>query len=270
MPTIEQHFERADPTIRAVYETILKRASRGWVIAAVVIGASSCTHPTTTPQPSPARSTTAARPLPNDVRWFRNSAEYRALTREIYLTASGRLSELSRGLTARTWAVILDADETVLDNSEYQRRRAVLDSGYTDATWTAWVNERAAVAIPGAVEFTARVHDAGGRVVIVTNRAIDVCDATRANLKSVGVDADLVLCQPQGESNKNPRFERVQNGTAVSGVPALRVVAWVGDNIQDFPGMTQAARNDPAALAEFGKRFFVLPNPMYGSWQQVP
>jgi predicted secreted acid phosphatase len=47
------------------------------------------------------------------------------------------------------------------------------------------------------------------------------------------------------------------------------VVAWVGDNILDFPGMTQAARGDPRALAEFGKRYFILPNPMYGSWQQI-
>lgn len=242
-------------------------------IAGVVAGTwllAACAHPATTLQTTSPTPSAAARTLPNDVRWFRNSAEYRALTREVYLAAGDRLPELSRGLAASTWAVILDADETVLDNSEYQRRRAMLDSGFTDPTWTAWVNERAAVAVPGAVDFTKRVHSLGGRVVIVTNRTLDVCDATRANLKSIGVDADMVLCQGPGESNKNPRFERVQNGTAVSGVPALKVVAWVGDNIQDFPGMTQAARNDPAALAEFGKRYFVLPNPMYGSWQQVP
>jgi predicted secreted acid phosphatase len=47
------------------------------------------------------------------------------------------------------------------------------------------------------------------------------------------------------------------------------VAAWFGDNILDFPGMTQAARNDRRALAEFGVRYFILPNPMYASWQQV-
>jgi 5'-nucleotidase (lipoprotein e(P4) family) len=218
--------------------------------------------------PAPA-ATSSARQLPNDVRWFRVSAEYRALTRQAFQVAERRLPELTRGLAAGSWAVILDADETVLDNSEYQWRRALLDSSYTEPSWNAWVNERAAVAVPGAVEFTRRVRDAGGKVVIVTNRTLSVCDATRANLRSAGITTDLVLCQPQGESDKNPRFERVRNGTAAPGTGPLAVVAWVGDNILDFPGMTQAARNDPRMLAEFGVKYFILPNPMYGSWQSV-
>ncbi len=175
---------------------------------------------------------------------------------------------LSRSLPAGSWGVILDADETVLDNSEYQRRRAVIDSGYTDASWNAWVNERAAPAVPGAPELTRRVHALGGRIVIVTNRAMAVCDATRANFERVGIATDLVLCQPPGEADKNPRFQRVERGTAAPGVGPLTIVAWFGDNILDFPGMTQAARNDSGALAEFGNRYFILPNPMYGSWTQ--
>lgn len=209
----------------------------------------------------------ATRQLPNDVRWFRTAAEYRALARQAYEVAGDRLPELTRGLPAQSWAVILDADETVLDNSEYEQRRAVLDSGYTPVTWAAWVNERGATAVPGSVEFARRVQALGGRIVIVTNRSLDQCDATRANLQSIGFATNAVLCQPRGESDKNPRFRRVQNGTAVPGLPALDVVEWLGDNILDFPGLSQSARNDPAMLADFGKRYFILPNPMYGSWQ---
>ena len=80
----------------------------------------------------------------------------------------------------------------------------------------------------------------------------------------------MLLCQPPGPSDKNPRFQRVQQGTAAPGVPALTVVAWVGDNILDFPALTQSARDDAAALANFGVRWFVLPNPMYGSWERLP
>jgi 5'-nucleotidase (lipoprotein e(P4) family) len=248
--------------------TILRTVS---LTAALSLGA--CLSASTTavrPTPTSAAAASAgaiARPLPNDVRWFRTAAEYRALALQTYGTAAAHLPELTRAVPAQSWAVILDADETVLDNSEYQRRRAVIDSGYTPATWNVWVNERAAAAIPGAVDFTKRVQALGGRVVIVTNRSLDQCDATRANLAAIGVSADAVICQPQGEGDKNPRFQKVQNGTAVPGLPALTVVEWVGDNILDFPRLSQASRNDPAALAEFGARYFILPNPMYGSWQ---
>lgn len=237
-------------------------------LAVALFSLGACTRPSTT-SPQPIATATTTRQLPNDVRWFRNSAEYRALARQAYAVAGDRLPELARGHAAQTWAVVLDADETVLDNSEYQRRRVVVDSGYTETSWAAWVNERAAPPVPGAPELTHKVHTLGGRVAIVTNRADSLCTVTRANLQSAGVEADIVLCQPRGESDKNPRFRRIQEGTAASGVPALAIVAWFGDNILDFPNMTQAARNDPRALDEFGKRYFILPNPMYGSWQQV-
>jgi 5'-nucleotidase (lipoprotein e(P4) family) len=240
-------------------------AAAGIACAAPVSTSSVSTTPAST---APVSRSAATRPLPNDIRWFRGSAEYRALTTQAYRMAAEKLPELARGLPAQSWAVILDADETVLDNSEYQRRRFMLDSAYTDASWANWVNERAAPAVPGAPEFTRRVHELEGRVVIVTNRAEPLCAATRANLETAAIAADLVLCQPAGVSDKNPRFQAVQQGTASSGMRALTVVEWVGDNILDFPALTQSARTEPNALAEFGHRYFILPNPMYGSWQQ--
>lgn len=230
--------------------------------------ASACAPARTVP-PAQAPATAPSRQLPNEIRWVRTAAEYRALARQAYVIAGDRLPELTRGLAPGAWAVILDADETVLDNSEYQRRLSVADSAFSQRSWTAWVNERAATRIAGAPEFTARVHALGGRVVIVTNRAAAVCDATRENLRFAGIVADLVLCQPPGEGDKNPRFERVQNGTAAPGIPALAVVEWVGDNILDFPGLSQAVRSDTTALGAFGTKFFILPNPMYGSWEHL-
>jgi 5'-nucleotidase (lipoprotein e(P4) family) len=221
--------------------------------------------------PSPSASAgPGARRLPNEIRWFRNSAEYRALTTQVYREAMVRLPELTRGFARDSWAVILDADETILDNSEYQRRRASLDSAFSDPTWVAWVRERAATPVPGALAFVQLVHTMGGKVAVVTNRADSLCAATRENLTKLGAAADIVLCQPPGQSDKNPRFQRIQSGGAAPGTPPLTVVAWVGDNIQDFPGLTQAVRDDPTKLADFGRRFFVLPNPMYGSWERNP
>jgi len=247
----------------AIFRVMLPRAAAACLAFAVLAG---CASSAAGPRPS----VVAPRELPNDIRWVRASAEYRALTRQAYAVAAERLPDLAGTRSPGSWAVILDADETVLDNSEYQRRLAVADSAFSQKSWAAWVNERAAPAVPGAPEFTARVRALGGRVVIVTNRADAACDATRENLRAARIQADLVLCQPPGESDKNPRFRRVQNGTAAPGVPALAVVAWVGDNILDFPALTQAVRNDSSALAAFGNTFFILPNPMYGSWEHLP
>lgn len=234
-------------------------------MAAVAAAALAACAPAVRTAPAPA-----AMPAPElslALRWMRRSAEYRAATRQTYRLAEQRLEELAPAVERGRWGVILDADETVLDNSEYAVRRESLDSGYTEASWTAWVKEEAAGTVPGAVAFTRRVHALGGRVVIVTNRADAVCGETRATLRKVGVEADAVLCQPGDTSDKNPRFARVQNGTAAPGLAPLAVLEWVGDNIQDFPRLTQAVRGDTATYALFGRRYFVLPNPDYGSWQ---
>ena len=220
-----------------------------------------------TPSATPSPATEPAE-LPGAIRWVRRSAEYRALAYQTYAVATQHLRDTVPTLSGTHWGVIMDADETVLDNSEYQRRRAAMDSTFTVESWAAWVNEAAAPAIPGSVAFTEEIHRMRGRVVIVTNRDEVQCERTRTNLERLGVTADLVLCQLPEESDKNLRFERVQRGTASPELPGLTVVAWVGDNIQDFPGLTQAARGDRATFSPFGHYFFLIPNPMYGSWER--
>lgn len=71
----------------------------------------------------------------------------------------------------------------------------------------------------------------------------------------------------RGASDKNPRFAAVARGDATPGSGPLEVLAFLGDNILDFPGLSQSAR-DESALVDFGERYFLVPNPMYGSWQQ--
>src|SRR5437868_13502961 len=167
----------------------------------VLMGTASCAAPRSS-APAPQPASVASDSLPNDVKWVRSSAEYRAIAREVYVAAGESLTELTLPLRARSWAVILDADETVLDNSEYQRRLAASHARFDAKSWTAWVNERAAPAVPGALEFTKLVHTLGGRVAIVTNRSMAECDATRENLKGIGIEAEVVLCQPPDEANK--------------------------------------------------------------------
>lgn len=242
-------------------------------VAAVAFSGCMSAPPVTTapaPAPAPAPTTNAATQLSNDVHWARNAAEHRAVYLEVYRAAGDRLATFVAGHGAGTWGVILDADETVIDNSEYEKSRVPFGGTYDPAAWDAWIAQGRAPALPGAVGFTSRVHALGGRVVIVTNRADRYCDPTRRNLASVGIRADLVLCQ-SSTGDKNPRFDAVQNGTAGSGVPPLAILEWVGDNIEDFPHLTQDIRNgSPDAFAKFGDTYFALPNAMYGSWQKNP
>jgi 5'-nucleotidase (lipoprotein e(P4) family) len=205
------------------------------------------------------------RTLSNDVHWYRDAAEQRAIYAEVYSAATGAARSHGAKLPAGSWGVILDVDETVLDNSEYQKRLALTGTAYTSATWDAWVREKQATALPGAKAFIDTVLDElQGHVVFVTNRTQAQCTDTEANLRTQGIRFDLVLCD-SGDGNKNPRFDAVIAGKA--GIAAINVVLWVGDNIQDFPGLDQ---QHPGDAAKFGSSYFVLPNPMYGSWQRLP
>lgn len=230
--------------------------------------------------PPPAVNTGSTLPEPTgaeqeriqsrELHWVRSSAEHSALFIQTYRAARERLEAQVRGRQASSWAAIMDADETVLDNSEYQVRLAQSGATFDTASWNAWVREAAAPALPGAVEYVNAVRSLGGKVVIVTNRDASVCDPTRENLSAVALHVDLVLCMDQ-VSDKGPRFDAVLTGTTGSELPALDIVQWIGDNIQDFPALRQSLRDAPeAALEPFGEIYFVLPNPMYGSFERNP
>jgi 5'-nucleotidase (lipoprotein e(P4) family) len=240
------------------------RMSAGPVLGMLVLVAACASAPPAAPAPqapAEAPAPTATDAIPRDVHWVRSAAEHRALFLQTYRAATDRVRVLAAGRAGGSWAVIMDADETVLDNSEYQRRIARRGELFDPATWNDWVREQVADSLPGAGAFIRAVRELGGRVAIVTNRDEVVCDETRANLDGLAIRVDVVLCQAPGESGKSARFEAVQRGTTPAGLPPLDVVMFVGDNIHDFPG---------ADLARFGDTWFVLPNPMYGSWERNP
>jgi 5'-nucleotidase (lipoprotein e(P4) family) len=165
--------------------------------------------------------------------------------------------------------VILDADETIISNVTYQLERARLGLGFSPESWNQWVRRREATPLPGAAAFLARVRALGGRIAVVTNRLASECDDTAAVFERHALVYDAMLCRANGSaSDKNPRFEAVARGQSRAGGAPLDVIAYVGDNILDFPDLTQALKaQGEAGLQPFGVRYFLVPNPMYGSWQ---
>ena len=235
------------------------------ILATTASCRSTPTPPVRTPQPAAAATPT----LPESIRWVRDGAEFRAAAMQAYRAAGAGVATAAQGRQPGTWAVVLDADETVISNLQYQIERAQAGLGFTSESWHAWVARREATAIPGAAAFLARIRDLGGRIAIVTNRLESECADTEAVFKTLRLAYDMMLCRPDGgPSDKNPRFAAVAGGTTKAGGPPLDTVVFVGDNILDFPNLSQAAaKKDDTALAPFGTRYFLLPNPMYGSWQ---
>lgn len=249
-------------TPAATHGAMLMRTAALFLIATAACAPA---HPPAAPAPEQD-----FRVLGREVHWVRTSAEYRALSEQVYTSAAERLEALAAGREPGTWAVIMDADETILDNSEFQRRLIEAGEEFEESAWDAWVLEEAAEAVPGSVEFTHLVHRLGGRVAVVTNRHEGICPPTRRNLEALGARADVVLCETD-TSQKEPRFRMVREGTTPASLPPLDVVLWIGDNIRDFPDLDQDLRAAPReALEAFGRTYFLLPNPQYGSWLGNP
>jgi len=221
---------------------------------------------------SDVTETPPAPALPNDVHWMRNAAEHDAIFLQTYRAAIEKLAARveDEGLRPGGWAVSLDIDETVLDNSTFQKERIGL--AFSPEAWSAWVARREAKALPGAAAFAKEVHKLGGKVVLVTNRWGDDCPITEENLEAEGIVYDAILCAADPAStDKNPRWKSIEDGSSsgATGLAAMPIVMYVGDNIKDFPGRDQAkVKADPALLDEIGTSLFQLPNPMYGSFEK--
>ena len=234
--------------------------------------------------------------------WLRHSAEYRAASEIIYRAAA---TALVQGLADPAWtaeptqagdlsalppAVVMDIDETVLDNSAQQARMTLeplCSVQEFEVAWDAWVKERAAPAIPGAAQFirAARtLKDPQGRplrVFFVTNRECVVragstasCpqqDDTAANLRSLGIDSptldeELLL---KGEM---PEWISEKQARRLAIAATHRILLYVGDDLADFlPDVRRAGvpERDQARCRHgdrWGRQWFMIPNPMYGSW----
>ena len=202
--------------------------------------------------------------------WMRTSAEYRALAYQGYNVAMNavKMAVTDPSHQRKPLAIVLDADETVVDNTKLMGESIANGNGRFDAPW--WrqaVHQGKSQAMPGAVEFLNEVHKQGVEIFYVSNRYAPVnLDVTIQNFKELGfpsVDKDHVLLFEK-DSDKQPRFDMIAK--------KYYVVVYMGDNAGDFPigtkGKTLAERNDiiDAHKEDFGTTFVVFPNPAYGSW----
>lgn len=248
--------------------------------AAVLLAAALLAAPRATAQAAAARDT---HELLNPTLWIQTSAEYRVVCRTTYAMAARALDaalldptwtaavEQAGSFAALPPAVIMDLDETVLDNSPFAARLVADRIPYNQKVWSDWVARSEAQALPGSLEFIRYAESKGVTVFYVTNRTADQEAATRANLARLGValpaDTDTVLMsreRPEWRSDKGPRRAHVAAGH--------RILLQVGDDLGDFLSGAQDSPENRVALAErnagaWGTRWFLIPNPMNGSWE---
>ena len=208
------------------------------------------------------------------VLWQQTSGERRALSYQPFALARMMLDRdlrMNRPLR-KPRAVIVDLDETILDNSRYEGMLLQHRVNYGQKTWTEWINRAEATAVPGAVGFLRYAASRGVTVFYITNRNDAQKQGTATNLKKLGFpnvnDQTLLVQTDPKNSTKEPRRQSVG--------AKFRIVLLMGDDLNDFSDVFENSRTVESRAAaadrykeEFGKRFIMLPNAMYGNWESA-
>ncbi|MFM2486683.1 5'-nucleotidase, lipoprotein e(P4) family [Celerinatantimonas yamalensis] len=198
--------------------------------------------------------------------WMQKSAEYRALCFQAFNIAHLRVKQALNSDHSKPLAVVVDIDETVMNNLPYQAWLVGKNQGYSGKTWQQWVNDEQSTAIPGALTFLNYARENGIRIFYITNRSDKVRQATLNNLKQLGfpdANNDHLLMKTT-TSNKGPRRDKVRDN--------YDVAVYMGDNLGDFTqkfdGKSTVQRSQLANQykAKWGDEYVVLPNPIYGTW----
>jgi 5'-nucleotidase (lipoprotein e(P4) family) len=210
--------------------------------------------------------------------YMQKAGEYRALAYQAFNIARWQLDadldkknvkKLPKADRNRPRAIMVDIDETLLDNSPAQAYSVVHQIGFNLKDWYAWGEMRKAKPIPGAVDFINYATDHSVKVFFATNRDDVQKQATIDNLKSVGfkdVTPENVMLRTE-TSSKEPRRQLI--------LQKYRIVLSVGDNLDDHsvvfehkPIADRFAEVDKAKDL-FGKKYILLPNPVYGTWENA-
>ncbi|HEY7139859.1 MAG TPA: HAD family acid phosphatase [Methylomirabilota bacterium] len=269
-----------------------------WLIILTLVGAMGCAAPAqapaakaaapAAPAPAPQASGPPAHDLLDAVLWMQRSVEYKATTMALYALARLRLDEAlaDPGWTALVPkeqsgayqslppAVILDVDETVLDNSGYQAWNAIKDTTFDGKTWTAYVNTVTSLPIPGSVEFTRYAASKGVKVFYVSNRTAEEEPATRKNLEKYGYPIDSAV-DTVLTSREKPDWTSAKSTRRIYVAKEYRVLLNLGDNFGDFVDEYRGTETQRLAILEqfkdrWGRQWIMLPNPTYGSFESAP
>jgi 5'-nucleotidase (lipoprotein e(P4) family) len=205
----------------------------------------------------------------NAVLWFARSAEMKVLFEQAYDHAAIKLFNNLKSSEVNP-AVILDLDETVLDNSPYELERVEEGTPYSSDTWREWTARGEAAILPGAMNFLKYADSLGVEIFYISNRKQIEMDGTLQNLidlKIPNADTSHIFLRTS-TSDKTDRRARV--------LANHNVLVYLGDNLTDFSqSLADRETKDfgvsavAAVSADLKERFIIFPNPMYGEWEKA-
>jgi 5'-nucleotidase (lipoprotein e(P4) family) len=203
------------------------------------------------------------------VLYQQQSAEMRALSYQAFAVAKLSIDNIIKEYKGtKPMAIVVDIDETLLDNSPFQAQ-AILEGFQYPEKWNDWCMLASAKAIPGALEFLLYVRSKDIDIFYISNRKQHLYEASVENLIKVGfpqIEERFILLQTD-ESCKENRRKHVQK--------THEIIMLVGDNINDFFVYTEKKSTEErnkiidSLRHEFGVKYIMLPNPMYGDWESA-
>ncbi|WP_375580559.1 5'-nucleotidase, lipoprotein e(P4) family [Marivirga tractuosa] len=209
--------------------------------------------------------------LGNATMWFQQSVEMEASYIQAFdkgkMLLKIKMDTLSKSDLKP--AIVLDLDETVLDNSPYEARLFLNGENYGSESWENWCKEAQADALPGAADFLNFADSLGLKIFYISNRKIGVFEPTLKNLKTLKLpqsEKEHLLLRTT-KSDKTERREMVKADH--------QILLYVGDNLTDYSQIF--AERDSTLGKDLVKKhqkellhnFIMLPNPMYGEWESA-
>ena len=201
--------------------------------------------------------------------WYQNAAEVDALYQQGYNVATNKLKELLKQPTNKPYSIVLDIDETVLSNIPFQVKMVKDGTAFNPKLWDEWVQKAEATPVAGAKEFLQFADKNKVQIYYISDRTDAQVDATIKNLEAQGLPVqgrDHLMFKKEGDKSKEGRRQEVLKHT--------NLVMLFGDNLVDFAEFSTKSEADRDKMfeqlkAEFGDKFIIFPNPMYGSWESA-
>ena len=201
--------------------------------------------------------------------WYQNAAEVDALYQQGYNVATNKLKELLKQPTDKPYSIVLDIDETVLSNIPFQVKMVKDGTAFNPKLWDEWVQKAEATPVAGAKEFLQFADKNKVQIYYISDRTDAQVDATIKNLEAQGLPVqgrDHLMFKKEGDKSKEGRRQEVLKHT--------NLVMLFGDNLVDFAEFSTKSEADRDKMfeqlkAEFGDKFIIFPNPMYGSWESA-